>query len=71
MRAFDTDTGDILWETNTRQNFGIRNGIKARGGSIEADGPVIVDGRVYISSGYEKWAEAPGNVLLVYSLNGE
>ena len=71
LRAFDTDTGDILWETNTRQNFGIRNGIEARGGSIEADGPVIVDGRVYISSGYEKWAEAPGNVLLVYSINGE
>lgn len=71
LRAFDTDNGSILWETNTRQSFGMRNGIEARGGSIEADGPVIVDGHVYITSGYEKWGEAPGNVLLVYSLNGE
>lgn len=71
LRAFDTDNGSILWETNTRQSFGMRNGIEAKGGSIESDGPVIVNGRVYITSGYEKWAEAPGNVLLVYSLNGE
>lgn len=71
LRAFDADTGDILWETNTRQSFGDRNGIPAQGGSIESDGPVIVDGHVYITSGYEKWNEAPGNVLLVYSIGGE
>lgn len=71
LRAFDADNGEILWETNTLQSFGTRNGIEARGGSIESDGPVIVDGRVYITSGYEKWNETPGNVLLVYSLNGE
>jgi hypothetical protein len=40
------------------------------GGSIESDGPVIMNGQVFITSGYEKWAEAPGNVLLVYSLDG-
>ncbi|MBT8146387.1 MAG: PQQ-binding-like beta-propeller repeat protein [Gammaproteobacteria bacterium] len=71
FRAFDADTGTILWETNTRQPFGTRFGIEANGGSIEADGPVIMNGQVYITSGYEKWNEAPGNVLLVYSLNGE
>ena len=71
LRAFDVDDGSVLWETNTRQSFGTRNGIEARGGSIEADGPVVVNGQVFITSGYEKWAEAPGNVLLVYSLNGE
>ena len=71
LRALDTDNGDILWETNTRQSFGLHNGIEAKGGSIESDGPVIVNGQVFITSGYEKWAESPGNVLLVYSLNGE
>ena len=71
LRAFDTDDGGILWETNTRKSFGIRNGIEAKGGSIESDGPVIVNGQVFITSGYEKWGEAPGNVVLVYSLNGE
>ncbi len=71
LRAFDTEDGAILWETNTRQSFGTRNGVEAKGGSIEADGPVIVNGQVFITSGYEKWGEAPGNVVLVYSLNGE
>ena len=71
LRALDTNNVDILWETNTRQSFGLRNGIEAKGGSIESDGPVIVNGQVFITSGYEKWAESPGNVLLVYSLNGE
>jgi len=70
LRAFDVDNGSILWETNTRQSFGTRNGIEARGGSIESDGPVIMNGQIFITSGYEKWAEAPGNVLLVYSLDG-
>lgn len=71
LRAFDAEDGSTLWETNTRQSFGTRNGIEARGGSIEADGPVIMNGQLFVTSGYEKWAEAPGNVLLVYSLNGE
>jgi polyvinyl alcohol dehydrogenase (cytochrome) len=71
LRAFDANNGATLWETNTRQSFGTRNGIEARGGSIESDGPVIMNGQVFITSGYEKWAEAPGNVLLVYSINGQ
>lgn len=71
LRIFDTENGDILWEENTRRSFGEVNGIPATGGSIEMDGPVIADGNLYITSGYEKWNETPGNVLLVYSLNGE
>ncbi len=68
FRAFSASSGEILWETNTRKPYPDANGIPAQGGSIEADGPVIADGRVYITSGYEKWAEAPGNVLLVFGL---
>ena len=70
LRAFDADSGDILWETNTWQGFGTPNGIEAQGGAIEADGPIVVNGQVYVTSGYDKWNEAPGNVLLVYSING-
>ena len=39
-----------------------------QGGSIEAEGPVIADGQVFVTSGYDKWAEMPGNMLLVFSL---
>ena len=68
FRAFAASNGEILWETNTRKAYPDANGIPAKGGSIEADGPVIAHGRIYITSGYEKWAEAPGNVLLVFGL---
>ena len=47
------------------------NGVDGKGGSIEADGPVIANGQVYITSGYDKWAEMPGNVLLVFALPEE
>ena len=71
LRAFDPESGEILWQTATLQSFGAPNGVEARGGAIEADGPVLVGGEVFVTSGYDKWNEAPGNVLLVYSLDGQ
>ena len=68
LRAFDAESGAILWETNTVQEFGDINGVRGFGGAIEADGPVIAGGSVYVTSGYEKWGEQPGNMLLVYSI---
>ena len=68
LRAFDAETGAILWETNTVQEYGDINGVRGFGGAIEADGPVIAGGSVYVTSGYEKWGEQPGNMLLVYSI---
>jgi polyvinyl alcohol dehydrogenase (cytochrome) len=50
------------------QEYGDINGVRGFGGAIEADGPVIAGGSVYITSGYEKWGEQPGNMLLVYSI---
>ena len=70
LRAFDPESGDI-WETATLQSFGTPNGVEARGGAIEADGPVLLEARSSLPPGYDKWNEAPGNVLLVYSLNGQ
>ena len=42
--------------------------MKGQDGSIEAEGPVIADGQLFVTSGYDKWAEMPGNMLLVFSL---
>ncbi|MGB2041631.1 MAG: PQQ-binding-like beta-propeller repeat protein [Porticoccaceae bacterium] len=68
LRAFDASSGDILWTYNTFTEFATVNGVKGQGGSIEADGPVIANGQLFVTSGYDKWAEMPGNVLLVFSL---
>ncbi|WP_299081404.1 PQQ-binding-like beta-propeller repeat protein [uncultured Paraglaciecola sp.] len=71
FRVFSADKGDILWEYNTKQPVTSVNGVKGFGGSIEADGPVIANGKIYLTSGYDKWAEAPGNLLMVFSIDGQ
>ena len=68
LRAVDANNGKVLWEQNTYQPYTTVNGVAGNGGSIEADGPVIANGQLYVTSGYDKWAEMPGNVLLVFAL---
>ncbi|MBU3003407.1 outer membrane protein assembly factor BamB family protein [Paraglaciecola arctica] len=71
FRIFSASNGDILWEYNTTQAVIGNNGVKGYGGSIEADGPVIANKSVYLTSGYDKWGEAPGNLLMVFSIGGQ
>ena len=71
FRVFSAKDGKVLWEYNTKQPVTSVNGVKGFGGSIEADGPVIANDKIYITSGYDKWAEAPGNLLMVFSVGGK
>jgi polyvinyl alcohol dehydrogenase (cytochrome) len=71
FRIFSAAKGEILWEYDTKQAVSTINGVKGFGGSIESDGPVIANGNIYLTSGYDKWAEAPGNVLMVFSAGGK
>ena len=66
LRAFDASSGDILWEVETNRPFEAVNGIDAEGGSFDSDGPVIVGDRLLVTSGYDKWGQKFGNVLLSY-----
>jgi polyvinyl alcohol dehydrogenase (cytochrome) len=43
------------------------NGARAHGGALDGPGPVVVDGWVYVTSGYAKFGGLPGNVLLAFS----
>jgi len=64
VRAFSTTDGRVLWEYQTRRDFNTVNGVAGKGGSIHFQPPTIVNGMVYICSG---WAgEATGNVLLAF-----
>jgi len=47
------------------------NGVAAHGGSLNGPGAVVVNGMLYVSSGYTHIATAPGNVLLAFSVDGE
>ena len=44
------------------------NGVEARGGSLNGPGPTIVDGMVYVLSGYGSFGFMRGNVLLAFAI---
>ena len=67
LRAFDADSGEVIWSYDTVREFETVNGAKGRGGALDASGPVVVDGWVYVVSGYSKWGGLPGNVLLGFA----
>ena len=67
VRAYDRETGKIVWELDTAVGFDTLDGGKARGGSLGgAAGPVFKDDMLFISSGYGIYFHMPGNVLLAY-----
>ena len=63
VRALSTADGQILWQYNTLKEFDTVNGIKAKGGSMEAAGPIVAGGMLFVPSGYIGMRNAiPGNV---------
>ncbi len=71
LRAYSTIDGKILWDSDTAKDFPTVNGIKASGGSLDQGGATIVNGVVYINSGYGQRSGQPGNVLLAFSVDGK
>ncbi len=69
IRAYSALNGVVLWDFDTGRDFQTVNDVQAHGGSISVAGPVVVDGTVYVLSGYDTFGEAPGNVLLAFGAN--
>jgi polyvinyl alcohol dehydrogenase (cytochrome) len=67
FRAYAASTGKVLWDFDTNGEFVTVNGKPAHGGSLDAAGPAVVDGIVFVNSGYGQWGGMPGNVLLAFS----
>ncbi|MEY4268891.1 MAG: hypothetical protein RLZZ58_107 [Pseudomonadota bacterium] len=66
LRAYASGDGALLWSFDTRRDFPTINGVKGFGGSIDSAGPVVAGGMLIVNSGYDKFGEIPGNVLLVF-----
>jgi polyvinyl alcohol dehydrogenase (cytochrome) len=71
IRAFSTEDGHLLWDFDTVRDYSTANGVSAHGGSLDGAGPVIVDGILYVNSGYPRFGGMPGNVLLAFSQDGK
>jgi len=65
LRAYDARDGSVLWDFDTAQEFQTTNGVRAHGGSMNASGPAIVDGVLYVNTGYTNAMD--GNVLLAFA----
>jgi polyvinyl alcohol dehydrogenase (cytochrome) len=70
LRAYSSTSGEILWDVDTARDYTAVNGQPARGGSLDAAGPVIAGGMLFVTSGYAQFGGMPGNVLLAFSVDG-
>lgn len=68
LRAYDAADGHLIWDFDTVHAFPTVNGVKAQGGSLNAAGPTIAGGMLYVQSGYTN--DIAGNVLLAFSIEG-
>jgi polyvinyl alcohol dehydrogenase (cytochrome) len=68
LRGYSTTDGKIVWDVDTMRDYETINGVKAKGGSLDGPGAVVVDGMLYVNSGYTLIGQAPGNVLLAFGI---
>jgi polyvinyl alcohol dehydrogenase (cytochrome) len=68
LRAYSAATGAVVWDADTAREFETVNGKAAHGGAMDAAGPAVVNGMVFVNSGYGQWGGMPGNVLLAFGL---
>ena len=71
FRAYAAKDGHVLWDFDTFRSFETVNKVVARGGGIDGPGATVVDGMVYVNSGYAFTGGGPGNVLLAFSVDGK
>ncbi len=72
LRAYSTGGGRIIWDFDTAREFpNTINGVPAKGGSLNGPGPVVVDGMVFVNSGYGQFGSMAGNVLLAFGPDGD
>lgn len=66
--AYSTADGRVLWSFDTDRAFDTVNGVAAEGGNINAAGPVVAGGMVFVPSGYSDLGGGNrGNVLLAFA----
>jgi polyvinyl alcohol dehydrogenase (cytochrome) len=71
LRGYEAETGQVIFDTDTARDFTTVNGVKAAGGSMNGPGSTVVNGTLFVSSGYGSLGFMPGNVLLAFSVDGK
>jgi polyvinyl alcohol dehydrogenase (cytochrome) len=71
VRAYHGPTGKVLWEFDTKLSVKTVSGAMGSGGSMSGGGPAVGDGHLVVNSGYGLYSHSPGNLLLVFSVDGK
>ena len=67
LRIFDAKTGDVLFEYMTNRDFpNTVNGVEGHGGGLDSAPYIAGDGTLFVQSGYARFGEPPGNVLIAF-----
>ncbi len=67
FRAYDSQTGKVVWAYDTMQPVKTITGVTGKGGGMSGPGAAVADGYVVVNSGYGLYYHMPGNLLLVFS----
>ena len=67
LRAFDVNTGTVLWQFDTARPYAGINGVNGHGGAIDNASIVAANGYVFVNSGYALiGGQRAGNVFLAF-----
>jgi polyvinyl alcohol dehydrogenase (cytochrome) len=66
LRVYDAESGAELWRYDTMRKFETVNGVAANGGAIDSSPYIAAGGMLFVVSGYGRFGEVPGNVLLAF-----
>lgn len=66
LHVYDGATGAELWRYDTMRKFDTVNGVPGNGGAIDSSPYVAANGMLFVVSGYSRFGEVPGNVLLAF-----
>lgn len=68
LRAYDARNGKVVWDFDTARHVPAVNAESAHGGSLDAGGPVIAAGMVFVNSGYGQFLGRGGDALLAFGV---
>jgi polyvinyl alcohol dehydrogenase (cytochrome) len=67
LRAFDANTGELLFQYDTTQPVTTANGVSGNGGALDNASIVAANGYLFVNSGYGLMGgETPGNLFLAF-----
>ncbi len=72
LRIFDNVTGAVLFEYQTNKAWpDTVNGVPGKGGGLDSAPFAAGDGALFVESGYARFSEPPGDVLIAFRPKGK